>query len=248
MPGLTHIFRHPIKAVGLESLAETQLQTGKTVQGDRIWAVMHDASKYDPAEGWGRCMNFMRGVSSHQLMAVRATLADDTVTLTHPDRPSITLNPDHAADAAKLIEWIEPIRNTDRAAPSRVVRATRQGMTDNSSPYISILSGASLDDLSTKCGKPLARERFRGNLWIDGTPPWQEFDWMGQCLRIGDAVLEVRERITRCRATTVDPITGQSDVETLQVLDDNWGHRDFGLLALVTNGGTIRVGDKVDLL
>lgn len=193
-------------------------------------------------------MNFMRGVSSNQLMAVRATLNDDVVTLTHPSLPDITVHPDTEDDAKKLIDWIGPISNPDRSAPTRVIRAGKQGMTDNSSPFISILTAASLADLSEKCGKELVRERFRGNLWLDGTTPWQEFDWIGQKLRIGDAVLEIAERIERCKATTVDPISGISDVDTLKTLTDNWQHKDFGVFALVLQGGEIRAGDKVELL
>lgn len=247
MPTLTHIFRHPIKAVGLESIDETSLEVGKTLPGDRLWAVMHDASKYDPSEGWGRCMNFMRGVSSNQLMAVRAKLSGNTVSLSHPDIDDITVSPDQADDATKLIAWISQIRNSDRPAPARVVRAKKQGMTDNSNPYISVLCEASRTAFSEICGTDLAKERFRGNLWLDDTSPWDETTWVGRTLTLGEAVLEIVEPIERCKATTVDPFTGISNVDTLSMLEKTRNNRNFGMFARVQTSGTIRVGDKVEL-
>lgn len=247
MPSLTHIFRHPIKAVGLESIDKASLEVGKTLAGDRLWAVMHDASKYDPSEGWGRCMNFMRGVSSNQLMAVRAKLSGDTISLSHPGIGGITVSPDNSDDAAILIAWISKISNPDRSAPTRVVRATKQGMTDNSNPYISILCEASRAALSEICGTDLAKERFRGNLWLDGTSPWEESTWVGKTLTLGEAVLEIVEPIERCKATTVDPFTGISDVDTLSMLEKTRNNRDFGMFAKVQTNGIVRVGDKVEL-
>ena len=58
-------------------------------------------------------------------------------------------------------------------------------------------------------------ERFRGNVWLDGLEPWAEFDLVGRDIRVGAATLRVRERITRCKATTVNPETGRIDADTL---------------------------------
>ena len=87
-------------------------------------------------------------------------------------------------------------------------------------------------------GKPLSNDRWRGNIWLDGPAAWDEFDWIGRTLRIGTAELEVRERITRCMATTANPDTGQRDADTLGALQSGWNHRDFGVYGVVTQGGT----------
>ena len=89
-------------------------------------------------------------------------------------------------------------------------------------------------------------ERFRGNVWLDGLAPWQEFDLVGREVRVGGATLRVREIITRCKATTVDPDTGIEDADTLGALSAGWGHQDFGVYAEVVEGGRVAVGDRVD--
>jgi uncharacterized protein YcbX len=120
-------------------------------------------------------------------------------------------------------------------------------MTDSDFPSVSILSLASLADLSARMGQPLSADRWRGNLWLDGAAPWAEWDWIGRTLHIGQAELRIEERITRCRATSANPETGRIDADTPGGLDAAFGHQDFGLYAVVTRGGTISLGDTVTL-
>ena len=193
---------------------------------------------------WVPCANFSRGAKSFELMAIRAAVDETSgrVTLTHPRRAAITVDPDDPADAARLVAWVTPLSNPGRAQPAFVLRATR-GMTDSAFPSISILNRAGLAALGERLGKPLAMERFRGNVWLDGLAPFAEFDLVGRDIRIGAATLRVREPITRCKATTVDPDTGVSDADTLGGLRAGWGHEDFGVYAEVTEGGRVAVGD-----
>ena len=121
-------------------------------------------------------------------------------------------------------------------------------MTDSPFPSVAILSNASLRALSHLLGQDLSPHRFRGNLWIEGTTAFEEFDWIGRRLRIGQAVLKVEKRITRCAATQVNPETGHPDADTLTALKAHYGHRDFGIYAVVTEGGTVNLNDKVTLL
>jgi hypothetical protein len=165
-----------------------------------------------------------------------------TVTLSHPRRAPITVNPDRPEDAARLIDWVAPLSNSDRSRPAFVTRAPR-GMTDTDYASVSILSLASLRALSERFESPLAMERFRGNIWLDGLAPWEEFALIGRSLRIGGATFRIRERITRCKATTANPATGRSDADTLGALEAGWGHRDFGVYAEVTEGGRVALGD-----
>ncbi len=242
---LTALYRHPIKAIGVEPLDHVSLTAGQTMPGDRLWAVMHEASNYDPADGWGKCMNFVRGASSARLMAVKAKLKSARLELWHPDIEPLFVSPDAPEDAARVVAWVAQLCDPKRAKPVRLIKATKQGMTDRGMPWVSILSDSSLAELSGHIGKPLARERFRGNIWIDGFTPWAEFDWIGQEISIGGARLRVAEPITRCVATTVNPDTGISDMDTLGTLEREYDHQDFGVVAEVIESGPIRIGDKV---
>lgn len=239
---LDHICRHPIKGHGRETLASVRLSAGECLPWDRHWAVAHDAARL--TEGWNPCVNFARAAKAPALMAIESTLdeATATVTLRHPDRGQITFRPDDPADLPRFLDWVAPLNPANRAQPARIVTAGR-GMTDSDFASVAILNMASLADLSARMGHDLSIHRWRGNLWLSGAPAWDEWNWIGRRLRIGDTVLELRERITRCSATTVEPATGISNADTLHALETHFGHQDFGLYATVLTGGTIATGD-----
>jgi uncharacterized protein len=244
---VAHIWRHPIKAHGREALHGVRLTEGTTMPWDRTWAVAHEAARLDGA-GWASPANFSRGAKAPALMALTARLdeAAEEVTLTHPALGDITFAPDREAE--RFLAWIAPIMPPDRAASTRIVRVDGHGMTDTPFPSISILNHASRRVLSQRAGRELAMHRFRGNLWIEGLAPWEEFDWIGRNLRVGSAVLRVEERTGRCLATTVDPETGRRDTDTLGILEAGWDHTCFGVYAKVVQTGDVRAGDSVEVL
>ena len=244
---LTHLWRHPVKGHGVEPLEAVTLAAGATMPWDRVWAIAVEGAKVAPgSRAWARCANFSRGAKSPALMAIRAVVDEGAgrVTLTHPRQAAITVDPDDPADAARLVAWVTPLADPGRARPAFVVRA-EVGMTDRPFPSVSVLNRASLAALGERLGMDLAMERFRGNLWVEGLAPFAEFDLVGREIRVGGAVLAVREPITRCVATAVDPATGVRDADTLGGLEAGWGHRDFGVYAEVVSGGRVATGDAV---
>ncbi|WP_108861226.1 MOSC domain-containing protein [Ruegeria sp. Alg231-54] len=238
---VTHIWRHPIKSHGREALQTVSVTPGQTMPGDRVWAVAHEASKADGSQ-WVPCANFSRGAKAPQLMAISAQLNGDTITLTHPDRPDLTFNPD--GEQQVFLDWVQPLMPADRAASARIIRVPGRGMTDSDYPSISLCNMASHRAVEQKLGRDLSIQRWRGNIWFDGLPLWEEFDWLDREVQIGEAVFHVKERIRRCLATTANPKTGVRDADTLGTLN-SWGHQDFGVYAEVVRGGAISVGDKV---
>lgn len=244
---LAGLWRHPIKGHGAEPLQAVSLAAGRTLPWDRTWAVAHEAAKTDGA-AWAPCANFSRGAKAPQLMAIRARLDEDaeTVTLTHPDRPDLTFAPDR--EAAAFLAWVAPLMPADRAASARIVRVPGRGMTDSEFPSVSLIGTASLRALSDAVGRDLSPLRFRANFWIEGLAPWEEFDWIGRRLRLGEAELEVRERIGRCKATMANPDTGRIDADTLATLENSWGHTDLGVYAEVVAPGRVAQGDRLELL
>lgn len=239
---LAQICRHPIKGHGREMLASVRLSAGECLPFDRHWAVAHEAARLVP--GWNPCTNFSRGAKAPLLMAIDCTLDERQrrVTLRHPARGEIAFQPDDPADLPRFLDWVRPLNPASRAQPVAIVSAGR-GMTDSDFPSVSILNLASLADLSARMGQDLSVHRWRGNLWLDGAAPFAEWDWIGRQIVIGGAVLRIEERITRCTATTVDPVTGAVSGDTLKGLEAAYGHQDFGVYARVVQAGPIAVGD-----
>jgi hypothetical protein len=89
--------------------------------------------------------------------------------------------------------------------------------------------------------------RFRPNLVIecDG-PGFPEFDWVGQPLLVGDAILDVRARTLRCAMPThAQPGLGHAPSIMRTLVRETM--QDFGVYALVTQAATVRIGDAVTL-
>uniref|UniRef100_UPI003B529521 MOSC domain-containing protein n=1 Tax=Roseovarius indicus TaxID=540747 RepID=UPI003B529521 len=245
MPTVAALWRHPIKGHGRETLDRVTLTEGQTMPFDRRWAIAHEAARADGSE-WAPCAEFSRGAKVPALMAIDATTdeATGTVTLTHPDRPDLTFDPE--TEARAFLDWVRPLMPENRAQSTRIVRVEGRGMTDTDFPSISLINLASNEALAEKMGQDLSPLRWRGNIHLTGLPAWAEFDWVGKTIRIGTAELEVREPIVRCLATTANPATGARDADTLGALKSFCGHQDFGIYAVVTKTGDITTGDTVE--
>jgi hypothetical protein len=240
---LAQIWRHPIKGIGAEALDHVGLHPDRPLPLDRAFAVLEEGG--EAAEGWRACRNFLRGAKGASLMAVTARVEGGIIHLAHPERPEIAIDPETPEGEAALFAWLKPIYPADRRGPAALVKAPPQGMTDAPFASVAVLNLASLRALSQKLGQDLDPRRFRGNLWLDGLAPWEEFDLVGKRLRIGTAELDVIEPITRCRATEANPDTGKRDANTLAALEDGWGHTDFGTYAMVRRAGRVSIGDEV---
>lgn len=245
MSRLAQIWRHPIKGIGTETLDRVPLTPARPLPGDRAWALLTGDNVDTGA--WQSCRNFARGCYGPELMAITArSLPGGRVHLSHPTAGELELDP--ARDGEALVAWLAPLWPEERPALSSLIAAPEEGMSDAPYACLSIFGRASLGALSEACGTPLDPRRFRGNLMVSGLEPWEELDWPGRRLRIGEVELEVVERITRCRATQVNPETGKEDIQTLQVLRRTWGHIDFGVKAKVLTPGEIAVGDPLEVL
>lgn len=241
------LWRHPIKGHGREPLDQVQLTEGRAMPWDRRWAVAHDRARLKEGD-WNQTINFSQGTKISQLMAIDAKCdeASETVTLRHPERPDLTFRPDQ--DAQAFLDWVRPLMPPERAQSTRIVKLVGRGNTDTDYPSVSLINLASNADLANKVGVEVSALRWRCNIHFDGFAPWEEFDWIGKTLRIGSVDLLVREPIRRCMATTVNPRTGERDLDTLGALNKNWNHQNFGLYAEVKKSGDIAIDDPVVVL
>lgn len=239
---VAEIWRHPVKGIGRERLAQASLAAGAPLPGDRAWAVLHAGAAAD-TDAWQPRRNFLQAASGPALMAVHVTTEAAGLRFTHPARADVVLRlPD---DAAALLDWVRPLWPADRPVPRRLVAAPPQSLADNGRASLALLNRASLEALAARIGRPLDMRRFRGNLVLDGLAAWEEWAWIGREISLGGATLKVEERIGRCRATEANPETGERDADTLAALRDGWGHTDFGVYATVTRGGPVAEGDAV---
>lgn len=243
---VTALYRHTLKSHGREALDSVTLHAGQSMPFDRHWAVAHEASKADGSK-WAPCVNFSRGSKAPGLMAINAQFDEVTgqLTLSHPNCDDLTFDPDR--DQTRFLEWVRPLVPADRAQPARILRLDGRGFTDSPYPSVSLCNTASHAAVESLHQGPLSPLRWRGNVWFDGAAPWAEMEWVGRDIRLGGAVLRVRDLAQRCAATTANPETGERDADTLRALDI-LGHQYFGIYTEVIETGEVRIGDTVALV
>ncbi|MEM7441396.1 MAG: MOSC domain-containing protein [Pseudomonadota bacterium] len=250
MISVTDLYRYPIKAYGVERLEASDLLVGACLPGDRLWAVLDARGKFDKSEpAWASCRNFARGAKSPELMSVTAkTAPDGRITLSHRSLDDITVDLTQQLDRDMFLAWAKPLTRDGQAEAVDVVSAPGVGFPDSAFQSVSIMARASLTAVSQAAGRQMSKARFRGNIWVDGTSPWEEFEWVGKRITVGTAELEVVEPITRCQATLANPETGQRDTNTLAILHDQFGHQEFGVNARVVTPGRVTGGDDLNVL
>jgi hypothetical protein len=90
------------------------------------------------------------------------------------------------------------------------------------------------------------RRRLRPNLVIGGVGGLEERTWPGAELRVGDAVIAVRQLRARCVMTTVDPDTLEQNHAVLRRIVECFDGR-LALDCAILRGGTIHEGQPVTL-
>jgi uncharacterized protein YcbX len=120
-------------------------------------------------------------------------------------------------------------------------------------PYL-LIGQASLDTLNQRLADPITMQRFRPNIVVSGSLPYEEDAW--QHFRVGGMDFYGVKPCARCVLTTLDPETGKPGKEPLRTLSTyrQWKHKIlFGqnVLAKPTGGlvlGTLQVGQFIDVL
>ena len=115
----------------------------------------------------------------------------------------------------------------------KLVRSRDGHFMDKPDSVVSCINLATLRSLEEKWGVALDPLRFRANFYIDGANAWEEFEWIGSDIMLGDVLFRVDRRNGRCGATNVNPATGQRDLDIPGALRGSFGHKDLGVYLVV---------------
>jgi GntR family transcriptional regulator/MocR family aminotransferase len=116
---------------------------------------------------------------------------------------------------------------------------------DKPDNVISLINLATVRSLEQQWGVSIDPLRFRANLYIDGARPWEEFEWVGSDIRIGDGLFRADRRNGRCGATNVNPETGRRDLDLPGSLRAAFGHKELGIYLISKETCRLTIGDQV---
>lgn len=108
---------------------------------------------------------------------------------------------------------------------------------------------SSLETLETFTGDSLDVRRFRPNivLALEEKVPFEEKNWLGRILKMGDVEIEVYKECKRCIMIGVDPVNTAIDMSILRSVSQELDAY-FGVYAKVIKTGNIQTSDSVYII
>lgn len=141
----------------------------------------------------------------------------------------------------------------------RLVQSAPGDAVDRARGQVSMVSEASLEELARQAGEeePVDGRRFRMLFQLDGCEPHEEDTWIRRHVRIGEALVRLRDDVGRCAITTQNPDSGVPDLDTLRTLaryrprtknESGKEHIPFGVYGEVVEPGRVTVGDPIEIM
>ncbi len=246
---IREIYRYPVKGLTPEAREDIEVQPGKAIIGDRQYALALGSTPIEGQVGeWMPKTKFLMLMRNEKLAQLETTFDDatDTLTVLRGGRQVARGKLSDKIGRTLIEEFFAAFMGDEaRGRPKVVQAADGHALSDHAKPVVSLINAASLADMTRVFGKELNPLRFRGNLLVDGLEPWAEFDLVGKTLKSGDVTLKVFDRINRCAATNVNPVTAERDQNIPKALMSAYGHFDCGVFAEVLTGGKLSRGDEL---
>lgn len=241
------IYRYPVKGLSAQPVPGVVLEPDQPFPFDRVFALARPnvtVDREDPK--WTKKGLFVMLMLDEALAQVRTTLDPDSgiLTIVQDGRTVLSADLGTAAGQAETEDFFARLVPTLRGTP-QLVRSRGGHFMDKPDNVLSLINLATVRSLEERWGVAIDPLRFRANFYVDGLRPWQEFDWIGSDIRLGEAVFRVDRRNGRCGATNVNPSTGRRDLDIPGSLRGAFGHKDLGVYLVTRKGGKVVVGDPL---
>lgn len=247
---IERLYYSPVKALALVELERAYLDK-PGIAGDRAFYIVDAAgSLFTQRE----CGSLVQIKPAYDPSSGRLALAfPDGGTLSGVPEPEAAITTpffEGRPVAGHVVrgDWSEAL--SDFAGEElRLVQVAKAGQAFDGFP-LSMCSMASLEALARAAGEAsVDGRRFRQNIYLDGAAAHEEDEWLGREVRVGEALVRVKMRDSRCAVTTHSPETGAIDMNTLKIIasyrTDQPKEANFGVYCTVVEPGEAAAGDTV---
>lgn len=246
----------PIKGLAIQERQSIELHASG-VEDDRRFCVVDEGGNVLNAK---RVPSFVRvrPTLDHAGRRLELEMPDGTcvageITLGGP--VEVSMYGGHSPAQEVVGPWSEAL-SAEARRPARLVRLDRPGEgvdRADEGAGATLLGAESLAAIARAAGAatPVDPRRFRMLIGVSGTRAHAEDDWIGKPVRVGEATIVPMGNVGRCAVTTIDPVTGVSDLDTLKALARYRGDVEtserlpFGVWARVERPGRVSLGDEV---
>lgn len=246
------MYMSPVKSMALVEVTRAYLDK-PGIAGDRAFYVVGENGELVTQRQVGKLVQLQPAydVASGEL---RIAFPDGTTLAGVPAMGEAVSTPffGERAVAGHVVagDWNEALSEF-AGRPVRLVKADVAGSSFDGFP-LSMCSTASLEALAKAAEQDAVDgRRFRQNIYISGSNAHEEDTWVGREVRVGEALVRVKQPDERCAVTAHDPETGEIDMNTLKIIGsyrtDQPGEINFGVYCTVAEAGEASLGDEVKL-
>jgi len=253
---IKNLIRYPIKGLSGENLEKIILEKNQVLPGDREFAFSRSHVMYDRNNPvYLRKTNFLALVKEEKLAKLETKF--------DPKTRKLTINLDNKVVINEILLKEENIKKVETFFQNylnlgidnkpKLVQGIKiqnnnnltHSFSDIPDKAVSIINLNTINELEKNIGKNINPSRFRANFLIDKGNPWEEFNWIGKKVSVGECVLEVFKRTQRCAATNVNPENAVRDINIPNEINTHYGHFDLGVYARVIKTGLVSISDKL---
>ena len=256
MNKIKSIVRYPIKGLSGENIEKIILEKNQVLPGDREFAFSRSHVTYDRNNPvYLRKTNFLALVKDEKLAKLETKFDPKTRKLTINLDNKIVINEIllKEENIKKVETFFQNYLNLGIDNKPKLVQGIKiqnnnnltHSFSDIPDKAVSIINLNTINELEKNIGKNINPSRFRANFLIDKGNPWEEFNWIGKKVSVGECVLEVFKRTQRCAATNVNPENAVRDINIPNEINTHYGHFDLGVYARVIKTGLVSISDKL---
>jgi uncharacterized protein len=219
------LWRYPVKSMAAEPLEEVEVAWAGFA-GDRRWAFVRSGIE--------------RSGFPWMTIRQRSNMGEYRPSFVDPCRPDDSRTVVRTPTGDEL-EVVDPALAAELGEGVRVIKQDR-GVFD--AMPLSLISTQSVAALGALVGSELDPLRFRPNLLIEASEPYEEETWVGSVVRVGGMAMRVDQQDERCAIVTVDPVTSERNPAVLRAIAQQ---RDtcMGVYGSTVTPGRVAVGDPV---
>ena len=256
MSNIKSIVRYPIKGLSGENIEKITLEKNQVLPGDREYAFSRSHVTYNRNNPvYLRKTNFLALVKEEKLAKLETKFDPESKKLLIKLDNKIVINEilNEEENINKVETFFQNYLNLGSDSKPKLVQGMKvknnnnltHSFSDIPDKAVSIINLNTINELEKKLGKKIAPSRFRANLLIDNGKAWEEFDWVGKKISLGESVLEVFKKTQRCAATNVNPENAIRDINIPNEINTHYGHLDLGVYARVIKSGLVSISDKL---
>lgn len=248
---ISKLWRYPVKGLPGQQLTTADLKTGAHFPGDRKYAI--GAGNEKVGNGMWLKKAYLLQLMNHEALArIDCDFETDQnregIILSRDGK--LLLSTDMRSDEGRraVAAFFDQLFDGQLRRPTKLVSLEDGAFTDTQAPLISLGGSASIECFAKLTGTACDQRRFRLNVILKTTTPFEEMTLIDKTLGVGDVRLDVIEPVGRCAAIDVDPETAERGPHSLPIMKKAFGHTHLGIFASVAHGGTISQGDEFTIL